>query len=204
MRLMPSGDHFFDTFNQLATRLTRSAGLLVQLLAKPKTMVDQAAAIRAVEREADAIAHEVNAHIAKSFVAPLDRDDIYLLVTRLNNAIDIVDDIAQHALIFHIGAPRRAARQLADILLRAARQLEGGVRDIKKRKSAPQQLGVVLQLEEEADTVYQEAVTILFSGETGDPMEILKWKELYKRLEDATDECQHTARVIESIVMTRA
>lgn len=204
MRLMPNGDHFFETFHQLATRLTQSAGLLAQLFAAPTTMLDKATAIRTIEREADAIAHEVNAHIAKSFVAPLDRDDIHLLVTLLNNAIDIVDDIAQHALIFHIGVPRPAASQLADILLRAARHLEGAVRDIKKRKSAFQQLGVVKQLEEEADSVYQEAVTILFGGDTTDPIEILKWKELYQRLEDATDECQHTARVIENIVMTRA
>ena len=203
MRLMPSGDHFFKTFSELATRLTRSTELLAELFARPEAVVSHAAAIRAIEREADAIAHDVNAHIAKSFVAPLDRDDIHRLVTRLDNAIDIVDEIAQHALIFHIGPPRPAAIQLADILVRAARQLEGGVRDIRKRKSALQQMGVVKQLEEEADVVYQEAVTVLFSGATTDAMEILKWKELYTRLEDATDECQHTARVIENIAMTR-
>lgn len=202
MRLMPSGERFFETFSGLATRLTKAAQLLARMFGEPANRVALAAEIRTIEQEADAIAHDVKAHIAKSFVTPLDRDDIHLLVTRLDNAIDMVDDIAQRALIFHIGSPRPAAGQLADILVRATRQLEGGVRDIKKPKSAMQQMSVVKQLEEEADAVFQEAVTELFTGKP-DPMEVLKWKELYQRLEDATDECQHTARVIETIVMTR-
>ena len=200
MRLMPSSDHFFETFGGLASRLTRSAELLAELFARPEERARLAETIRVIEQEADTIAHDIKARIAQSFVTPIDRDDIHLLVTRLDTTIDVVDDLAQHALLFHIGPARPDAKRLADILLRATRELEGGVRDIKKPKSALHQMRIVKQLEEEADAVYQEAVTALFEGRP-DPMEVLKWKELYERLETATDECQHTARVIENIIM---
>lgn len=198
---MPAGYPFFETFSEMAARLTRSAELLVELFSHPDRVVELAAKIRGIEQEADTIAHDVKAHIARSFVAPIDRDDIHLLVTRLDKAVDAVDDIAQHALLFHVGTVRPAARQLAGIVLRASQQIEGSVRDVKKPKSALQQLSVVKQLEEEGDAVYQNAMTALFSGEP-DPMDVLKWKELYEGLENATDECQYTARVIETIVIS--
>ena len=200
MRLMPSSEHFFETFGELASRLTRSAELLAELFSQPQQRADLAATVRLLEQEADTIAHDIKARIARSFVTPIDRDDIHLLVTRLDTTIDVIDDLAQQALLFHIGPARPDAQRLANILVRAARELAGGVRDIKKPKSALHQMHVVKQLEEEADAVYQEAMMALFEGRP-DPMEVLKWKELYERLETATDECQHTARVIENIIM---
>ena len=119
MRLIPRDEAFFDLFAQLAGRLSSSAKLLTQLFADPQHLAQHAASIKSVEHEADMLTHTIIARIEKSFVTPIDREDIHLLASRLDNVIDLLDGTARRAVMFRISEVREPARHLAELIIRA-------------------------------------------------------------------------------------
>ncbi len=202
MRLIPRDEQFYVLFSQLAKHLTASARLLGQLFAEPERLEQLVAEIKEVEHEADTLTHEVNLRIDRSFVTPLDREDIHLLASRLDNVVDLIDGTARRAQMFRVREMRPQARQLAAVVAKATECIAVAVDGMKQPKLVSQQARVIKQLEEEGDTIYQEAVGALFSGADGaapDPLEVMKWKELFDKLEDALDECEDVANVLESI-----
>jgi hypothetical protein len=116
----------------------------------------------------------------------------------LDNVVDLIDGTARRAVMFHIHGTREPARQLSEILTRCAGQIAHGVREIKQPQSVSRVSRGVKKLEEEGDALYHSAVGALFTG-TEDPIEIMKWKELYDTLERAIDQCQTVGIVLESI-----
>ena len=202
MRLIPRDEGFYTLFSDLAKRLTSSAELLGQLFAEPARLEQLVAAIKTVEHEADNITHEVNLRIDRSFVTPLDREDIHLLASRLDNVVDLIDGTARRAQMFRVREMRPQARQLAAVVVKATACIAVAVDGMKQAKLVSQQARQIKQLEEEGDAIYQEAVGALFSGADGgvpDPLEVMKWKELFDKLEDTLDECEDVANVLESI-----
>ena len=202
MRLIPRDEHFYVLFAELAKRLTASARLLGQLFADPSRLEQLVGEIKAVEHEADELTHEVNLRIDRSFVTPIDREDIHLLASRLDNVVDLIDGTARRAQMFRVREMRPQARQLAGVVSRAADCIAVAVNGMKVPKTVSQQAREIKQLEEEGDSIYQEAIGALFSGADGappDPLEVMKWKELFDKLEDALDECEDVANVLESI-----
>jgi predicted phosphate transport protein (TIGR00153 family) len=198
VRLIPRDEQFYDLFAELAKRLTSSARLLGQLFAEPERLDQIVNQIKAVEHEADTITHEVNLRIDRSFVTPIDREDIHLLASRLDNVVDLIDGTARRALMFRVREMRPQATHLADVVSRAADCIGVAVDGMKDPKVVSQQAREIKKLEEEGDSIYQEAVGALFAG-TPDPLEVMKWKELFDKLEDALDECEDVANVLESI-----
>ena len=198
MRLIPRDEKFFDLFNELAQRLTKCARLLNELFSEPKRLEELAAAIKAIEHEADQLTYTVIARIDTSFVTPLDREDIYMLASRLDDVIDLLDGTARRVTMFRITEVREPAKRLSGVLVRAAEAIEAAVRDMKKPKVVAQHSRAIKTLEEEGDAIYAEAVGGLFQG-SPDPMEVIKWKELYDTLEGAIDQCEDVANVLESI-----
>jgi predicted phosphate transport protein (TIGR00153 family) len=197
-RLIPRDEGFFELLSRLATKMTDSSTLLCNLFAHPDRRDHFSHAIKDVEHQADDITHEVAVRLNRSFVTPLDREDILRLASELDNVVDLIDGTARRAVMFHISDTREPARALSEILMRCAGQLAHGVNEIKHPQSVNRVSRDVKKLEEEGDAIYHTAVGGLFNG-AADPIEIMKWKELYDTLERAIDQCQTVSIVLESI-----
>lgn len=185
-------------FDQLADRLTRSAGLLQEMFSKPTESTRLVSEIKKVEHEADILTHQIIIRIDKSFVTPIDREDIHRLANVLDNCIDLIDGTARRVEMFNVTDSREPARELCRVLLQAAKEIEEAVTKIKKPQLVSAQASKIKLLEEEGDAIYHEAVGALFRTAT-DPVELIKWKELYDTLERALDECEDVGNVLESI-----
>jgi uncharacterized protein len=204
VRLIPRDERFFDMFADLAKQITASVTLLHELFRNPDRIAHFEKSIKDVEHEADGIVHQVHTRIDSSFVTPLDREDIHLLATRLDNVVDLIDGTARRARMFGITEARSHALQLTDVLVRAARLIEDSVKSMRNPQSVADYGRRIKALEEEGDQIYHEAVGALFKGGSGadgrpDPLEVIKWKELYDKLEEAMDECDDVSNVLESI-----
>ena len=203
VRLIPRDEAFFDMFAELAARLTGSAKLIRQLMSEPQRVEEHTSAIKRLEHEADSITHDVIARIDKTFVTPFDREDIHTLATSIDDVIDMIDGAARRTVMYGITDTREPARRLADVLARAADCVEAGVRGMRKPKQVSDMSREVKRLEEEGDAVYHEAIGALFRGNP-DPIEVIKWKDVYDKLEDAIDRCEDVANVLESISLKHA
>jgi uncharacterized protein Yka (UPF0111/DUF47 family) len=198
VRLIPRDEGFFVLFNELAKRLKEAARLLNCLFAEPERLEHYVAAIKTVEHEADVLTHDVRARIDRSFVTPIDREDIHLLATELDDVIDLLDGTARRVAMFHIGESRKPALELSETIAKAADHIQVGVNAIKKPAIVAENSRAIKRLEEQGDAIYQEAVGELFRG-APDALEVMKWKEVYDTLERALDECQGVGNVLESI-----
>ena len=200
MRLIPRDEEFFSLFAQIAKRITASAELLSQLFADPSRLDQFCTAIKSLEHEADQLTHEVNQRLDRSFITPLDREDIHVLASSLDNVVDLIDGTARRAAMFRISEAREPARQLADVLVRSGKYIAEAVNSMKQYKVVTRAAREIKKLEEEGDALYHRAVGELFSG-GHDALDVMKWKDLYDTLEDAVDECEDVANVLESIAL---
>jgi predicted phosphate transport protein (TIGR00153 family) len=198
LRLIPRDERFYEMFEELAKRLTATARLINQLFAEPERLEVHVASIKALEHEADNLTHEIIARINRSFVTPIDREDIHLLASQLDDVIDSLDGTARRAAMFHITEVRRPAIQLAEVLMRAAECVARAINGMTDPKIVNARSRELKLLEEEGDAIYHQAVGTLFLG-TPDPLDVIKWKELYDTLEDALDQCEDVANVLEAI-----
>ena len=198
MRLIPRDEAFFGMFNDLARRLTSSARLLNQLFEDPSRMNELVTAIKALEHEADVLTRDVIKRIDESFVTPIDREDIYLLASRLDDVIDLMDGSARRAQMFKITESNPYAVRLTEALVEAGQVIEVAVVNLKKPRIVTEKAVEVKQLEERGDGIYHDAMGALFEG-APDPIVVIKWKELYDTLENALDLCEDVANALESI-----
>lgn len=201
MGLFPRDEQFFPMFSEMARRLTGCAELIAQMFAEPERIDELVTEIKRLEHEADVMTREINARIDRSIVTPLDREDIHLLAGRLDNVIDLLDGTARRVQMFHVRQMRPEAARLADVLRRAAACIQAAVDHLKKPRLMLEHTSKLKALEEEGDAIYFEAVHALFANAAGDPLEVIKWKELFDKLEDAIDECDHVSHVLESIAI---
>ena len=202
-RLMPRDEKFFDLFDQLAGHLATSAKLLNDLFKEPLRATELVKAIKDVEHAADLLTAQIILRINKSFVTPFDREDIHNVASSLDDVIDLLDGTARRFMMFHINEVKPPATQLAGILLRAADEIKGAVEGMRKPKVVNQKVTSIKLLEEEGDAVYNEAVGLLFVGKP-DPIEVIKWKEMYDTLEGAIDSCMGVAQALQSLSLKNA
>jgi predicted phosphate transport protein (TIGR00153 family) len=206
MRLLPRDEKFFDLFTSVATLSVDAAKLQVELLKaeqlRRKPIVD---AIKRLEHEADQLTHDVVTRLDRVFITPLDREDIHLLASRLDNVIDLIDGTASRVQMYHAGEAPPGAILLADVVLRATQQLLVAVQSLEKNKDrAVLDAAVqVKRLEEEGDSVYHEWVARLFDGKP-DALVVIKWKEIYDTLEKTLDQMEDAGNVLESISIKHA
>lgn len=198
MRFLPKDEGFFDLFDSLSARLLTSASLLRELFNDPNRLEELSGKIKEQEHSADATTYEIMQRIDRSFVTPLDREDIHLLANRLDNVVDLIDGTARRATMFHIKERRDPAIALIDVLVSCAQVLGRGVKDIRKSAEVHKVAREVKVLEERADALYAKAIGELFAGNPN-PLDVIKWKEIYDNLEHAVDECEDVANVLESI-----
>ena len=203
MRILPRDEKFYDLFTELAKRLTGSASILQELFQTPAQLDSKVTAIKDLEHQADNLTHDIIDRIDRTFVTPFDREDIHALASEIDDVIDLIDGTARRAQIFRIQKIRPAAGVLAEVLARAACVVEDGVRKMKDAKHVYAISEQLKKLEEEGDAVYHDAMGKLFA-EGGDALEVIKWKDLYDKIEDALDKCEDVGNVLQSIALKNA
>jgi predicted phosphate transport protein (TIGR00153 family) len=196
--LIPRDEGFFALFNQLAAKMKTAADLLRSMFTSPEQLKHYVDEIKKVEHEADSVIHELATRLDRTFITPLDREDIYRLAQELDTVVDLINGTARRAQMFHLREIRPYAVRMAGILHDAVDELEQSVRQIKDRRSVAAHTVAIKRFEEAGDTAYAEAVGALFEGNP-DAIDVIKWKDVYDTLEDALDRCQTASIVLESI-----
>jgi uncharacterized protein Yka (UPF0111/DUF47 family) len=200
VKFFAKDETFFDYFRQLAVHIGRSADLLYELFQSPADAVRIAAEIKKVEHDGDAIVHVINQRIDTSFVTPLDREDIHLLAKRLDNVIDLINGAARRVVMFRVTESRPGGAEMADILVRASKEILQSVGDVTRRVAMLEHGRSMKALEQEGDVLYAECVGALFAYDLP-AIEVIKWKEIFDALEHAIDECEDVSNVLESIAL---
>jgi predicted phosphate transport protein (TIGR00153 family) len=202
-RLIPREERFFDDFVALAEQIRLGAGLLEEMLAPDHPIWDKADELKEVEHKCDFLTHEVIQRLHRTFVTPLDREDIHSLGRSLDDVMDAIDASGSIVRLYQIERVRPDARELARIIVASADQVVRAMKALDKRKGVAEAAVEINRLENEADRAHQAAVRRLFEEER-DPIVIMKWKEILDFLEDATDRCEDVANVVEGVVVKHA
>jgi uncharacterized protein len=198
---LPKEDEYFALFSQMSTKLQEAAGLLVEMMQGPDSEFDSLSKrIKHVEHECDELTHTVTVKLNKSFITPFDREDIYTLSVALDDVCDYIDAAARAVVMYNIHESDPYATRLAIIIQKLATEIHEATLLLEKAKGMGPHLLEIQRLENEADDVYFHAVAELFKS-TPDPVRVIKWKELYEILENATDRCESVGNIIESIVL---
>lgn len=204
--LIPKEMGFFDLFDRAARNVHAGAIALLEFLEPATDRVKAAAGIKDLEHAGDQITHDLVTLLNKTFITPLDRDDIHGLASRLDDIMDLTHLAATRFVLCKIGNPTEESRKLADILVRSTATLVEAVsllRDMRNAKKIAVKCIEVNTLENEADMVSQNALAGLFEKES-DAREIIKWKDIYEDIETATDRCEDVANIIDGIVLKNA
>ena len=208
MKLWPSflarEDRFFGLLRSSANNLTEVSALLVDLMNDYKNVQDKVDEIKRLEEVGDHIIHEIMRNLHRTFVTPLDREDIALLGERLDDVVDSIEETARLMVEYKIPEPTQEAKDLAGIIVKAAGTLQEALgklhfRGSKLRSILPDAVEIN-RLENEADRIASQAVAKLFNdGIT--PIDVMKWRDIYQQLEMATDQCEDAANVLEGVVL---
>ncbi len=205
-RLLPRETSFFDFFERHATKTVDGAKEFLAL-ACGKTDVEVAAKrIKQIEHETDVITHHCVEALHKTFITPLERDDIHRLITRMDDIMDYVEAAAERLALYELTNMTPELQALAEVLLRSTEEVVRavkGLRDMKHADAVIKSCIDINRMENEADLILREAVAKLFKEEK-DPITVIKWKEIYENLENATDRCEDVANIIEGVVLEHA
>jgi uncharacterized protein len=202
-RLIPKEERFYDDFTTMAQQILHGAHLLDAMLAPDKPIWDRADEIKEVEHKCDFLTHEIIQRLNRTFVTPLDREDIHELARSLDDVMDAIDASATILKLYHIDSVRPGARELARLVRDSTEQLVKATQALEKRKGVAECAVEINRLENEADRAHQAAVQALFADER-DAVVIIKWKEIFDFLEQATDRCEDVANVLEGVVVKHA
>ena len=202
-KLLPKNERFYDDFVALAEEIRRGASVLEEMLAPEQPLWDKADEIKEIEHKCDFLTHEIIQRLRRTFVTPLDREDIHSLARSLDDVMDAIDDSAAIVRLYQIAVVRNEARELARIIMASADQVVKAMKALERRKGVAEPAVEINRLENEADRTHQRAVGRLFEEER-DPLNIIKWKEILDFLEEATDRCEDVANVLEGVVVKHA
>jgi predicted phosphate transport protein (TIGR00153 family) len=202
-RLLPKNERFYDDFVALAEEIRRGASVLEEMLAPEQPLWDKADEIKEIEHKCDFLTHEIIQRLHRTFVTPLDREDIHSLARSLDEVMDAIDDSAAIVRLYQIAVVRSEARELTRIIMASADQVVKAMKALERRKGVAEPAVEINRLENEADRTHQRAVGRLFEEER-DPLNIIKWKENLDFLEEATDRCEDVANVLEGVVVKHA
>ena len=201
--LLPHQGRFFKDFIALAGEIRKGSRLLKQMLATNPPDMTQVDAIKETEHACDRCTRGIIDQLNRSFVTPLDREDIHALASSLDDVMDAIDGAAAVVRLYKITMVRAGARRLADIVCDAVDCIAEAVAALEGRDGVPELAARISQLEHEADRVHQDAIVELFDEER-DPIAVIKWKEIFDFLEAATDRCEDVANLLEGVVVKHA
>lgn len=204
MRLLPRDENFFELFIAVATRNKEAAQHLRALFQEPpERRALHVDALKRLEHEADQVTHEVVSRLDRTFITPLDREDIHRLASDLDDVMDLMDGTARRAQIFQLGVAPDGIHLLTDLIQRMVGVLAQGVEHLKDGHGVIRYCVEAKKLEEEGDTIYHESLGALFQAQP-DALEVIKWKEMYDKLEQTLDQGDDVANALESITLKHA
>jgi uncharacterized protein len=191
---------FFDLFDRAGANIVRATELLDEMLARYPETQDLARDILACEHNGDRITYDVFSRLNHTIVTPIDREDILQLSSALDDIVDYTEEVADYLGLYKIEAPMSQAQRLAGVLRDAARQIAAAIHLIRDSKNITQHTVEVHRLENEGDRLTREAIASLFEAGI-DPMVVIRWKDIFERLENAIDSTERAAFILESIVI---
>ena len=201
--LMPREEKFFDLFEASAQNVVKGAQMLKELVDKWEKVPETVDKITDIEHEGDAITHQIMEQLHRSFVTPFDREDVALLAHSLDDIIDFIQAATDTMDIYKVERPEQSAKELADIIVKSAIEVERAMHLLSRKTKMKQMLEICVEinrLENVADGVYRKALGDLFTGNT-DIAKIIKWREIYDQMESATDRCEDVANVLEGVAL---
>ncbi len=202
-RLVPRESRFFELFNQQADLAVQGSRELCAILTEQERNQQHAYVIESIEKRGDRIARAGIELLHTTFITPLDRDDIHLLITRVDDILDIIEDTAQLLFLYNVQEVTAEARKLADINFACTQKVQSVIAMLRDMKNASKILAVCDEIdrdESEADHVMRAAIAKLFRDEA-DVRELIKMRTVYEHLEAVTDACEDVANVVEGIVL---
>jgi predicted phosphate transport protein (TIGR00153 family) len=200
-RLLPREERFFDLFEEQAGNIVAAAGRLREMVLDFSDATAKALAIKELEHAGDVLTHDLVRKINTTFVTPFDREDVYALASRLDDVLDLIEAAADRLVLYRIKEPTSGARAFAEVIVKTAESVRAAVGCLRTSSQAYHQHAVeVNRLENEADRLLKELIAALFADVT-DPIEVIKWKEIYETLEEVTDRCEDVVNVIEGIML---
>jgi hypothetical protein len=199
-RLIPREEKFYTDFLSMADELQKGARLLEEMLGAEKPVWDKADEIKEVEHKCDFLTHEIIQRLNRTFITPIDREDIHALARSLDDVMDAIDASAAVIRLYSLTSVRPGARELAKVISSSTVVIHHALAALEQTKGVAAHAVEINRLENEADRIHQQSVVRLFDEETN-PIVVIKWKEALDFLEQATDRCEDVANVIESIVV---
>jgi predicted phosphate transport protein (TIGR00153 family) len=191
---------YFELFEESSRNAVRAAELLARFLDELPDAPEVAREISAVESDTDRITHDIISHLNQTFVTPIEREDVLELASAQDDIVDLIDETADLILLYRVEAPMEQAHGLCDILVAATKQLEAGMPRLRDFGDIRHYTVEVNRLENDGDRLSRAAIAGLFDGGI-DPMVVIRWKDIFERLEDGIDACERVANILEGIVI---
>ena len=202
--LIPKEVRFFDYFERQSELIITASGLLHELVHNFGDARAKVHAIKEIEHQGDQITHEIVRRLNTTFITPMDREDIHDLASRLDDVLDYIDAAAERLVVYRIKEPTSACRAMAEVILTTVHAMDRAIRCLRTMDRSFHEHAVeVNRLENTADTLLRDSLAAMFE-ESADPIEIIKWKEIYETMEIVTDRCEDVANVIEGIILKMA
>jgi hypothetical protein len=203
VQLIPRDEKFFDLFREQAENIHKAAQMLVSLFDDYREVEKQVSEIKFIEHKGDQITHALMMKLNKTFITPFDREDIHALGSALDDVLDLVDAAASRLVIYKVTQVTPGAQQLSRVILHGTEIILKAVAQLNKPQNMLQYTEQLTLLEEEADHIKGQCIARLFE-DSSDPIEIIKWKEIYEVLEATTDKCEDVGNVLEAVVLKSA
>jgi hypothetical protein len=206
MRLFPRDENFFDYFEQLANKIEEGGRLFLTMTENHDYSESKISQLKEIEHEADVITHTTYAKMHKTFLTPLDREDIYALVNKMDSILDMIEATAVRIYLYKVKNPDDEIIKQAKILNESITKVKfviHALRDMKNAKTILDACVEINTLENAGDVVLRTIIAELFEKEK-DAIELLKWKEIFERIEEAIDVCEDVSNIVEGIVLKHA
>ncbi|HYN51361.1 MAG TPA: DUF47 family protein [Thermoleophilaceae bacterium] len=198
--LAPRDREFFDLFEEAGANILRAAGLLEEMLRDFPERNELARDILICEQDGDRVTHDIIQRLNQTFVTPIDREDIYELASALDDVVDYTEEVSDYLGLYNIEAPMVQSQELAKVLHACARQIAEAMPRLRGFKDISHYTVEINRLENDGDRITREAIASLFNNGI-DPMVVIRWKDIFERLEEAIDSCERVANILEGIVI---
>jgi len=206
MRFIPKEEKFYDLFEELINKIEEGGKIFLCMVETYEYPLPKITKLKELEHEADVITHRTYEKMHKSFLTPLDREDIYALVNKMDSILDMIEASAARMSLYKVKKPTKVIIDQAKILNEAISKVKlivYAMRDMKNSKMIIDACVEINTLENEGDIVLRTAMVDLFEHEK-DAIELIKWKEIFERIEEALDVCEDVSNIIEGIVLKHA
>src|ERR1044071_8110355 len=198
--LVPREEKYFAMLSQLAAKVREGGEIFIRIFQDFSNRVVYADQIKQIERACDDLGAKIFQKLNSSFITPIDREDVYLLVTELDDVIDMMNDLARRFDIYSVTKLREDATEIARVLGSATSEIADVFALLEEQQGLGEHTRTISQLEKRADSLYRDAVRRLFKEER-DPIEVIKWMFIYEELENSIDRCKDVAEALEAVVV---